>query len=144
MGRKRNDGGGAAPQNRSFASDGYKVEAIADVAAAANPGVTAPVRKEEPQKHTCVALHSKALVDLCVHAVVPFCVAVLQSVELTDIMPITTGCGIFDRLLRWALKLKSTSTEADLNSLLLCQQELLLAVDKATVSRLIHSLNQRL
>lgn len=60
-----------------------------------------------------VALSDAALVDLCVYTVVPFCVAVLESVELNDVMPITTGCGIFNELLRWVLTLKPAPVETD-------------------------------
>lgn len=122
-----------------------KVEPTAGVVAApvVRNGSTAHNRKM--LQHTSVALSDTALVDMCIHTVVPFCVAVLQSTQLSDEMPITNGCGIFDRLLRWALTLQPMPGKADVDPAQLKtavrnqelsqqQQSLSIAINETTVS----------
>jgi hypothetical protein len=129
-----------------------KEEPIADIAAATTPSIATPVHTLKNQ-YAGVALSDTALVDICVHSVVPFCIAVLQSVELADVMPVTNGCGIFHGLMRWALGLKPAPNSSQLSlaqapaqlhehqQLAQHQQFLSKAVDEATVSRLIWSLD---
>ena len=123
----------------------FKLEPTAGVAAAPAARNGTSVHNCKMVEHTGVALSGTALVDLCIHAVVPFCVAVLQSTQLSDVMPITNGCDIFDRLLRWALTLKSTPGKADLDTAQLNpavrdqelsqqQQSLTTAINETTVS----------
>lgn len=117
-----------------------KLEPGGGPATATAQSVTTPVHQQKKQRYVGVALGDAALVNICVHSVVPYCVSVLQSVQLSDTMPITRA-GMFDGLLRWALRLKPMSIGLNLNSLLQNQQRLLKALDEATVSRLARSLD---
>ena len=119
----------AASRNPSFC----KLESVPDPATATTQSVTTPVHTQKKQIYASVALGDAALVSICIHSVVPFCIAVLHAVQLTETMPITSA-GVFDGLMRWALRLRPISTGLNLNSLWEKQQCVVMALDEATVS----------
>lgn len=155
MGRLINGETGGAASRDLWRNGLPKEEPTADITTSTTPSIATPVHTPKNQ-YPGVALSDTALVDFCVHSVVPFCIAVLQSVELMDTMPATKGCGIFDGLMRWALGLKPAQNSSQLSivqatgqlheqqQLLQHQQFLSKAVDEATVRCLIWSLVVRL
>ena len=117
-----------------------KLEPVPDPATGTTQSVTTSDQSRK-QRYTSVALGDAALVNICIHSVVPFCIAVLHAVQLTDTMPITSA-GVFDGLMRWALRLRPISTGLHLNSLREKQQCVVTALDEATVSCLLRSLDR--